>query len=100
MTAALGLDPARAREIAYLDSPYREALGGFLERRPRFFGGLDGQGSVVMRDFAAMRDLHLSHAALDQIEAMRDLFVSCWDQIVAPPSAPRRPAAKSGSGKS
>src|SRR5260221_4946856 len=74
VTAALGLDPARAREIAYLDSPYREALGGFLERRPRFFGGLDGQGSVTLRDFAAMRDLHLAHAALDQIEAMRDLF--------------------------
>jgi hypothetical protein len=74
MTAALGLDPARTREIAYLDSPYREALAGFLERRPRFFGGLEGQGSVVLRDFAAMRDLHLAHAALDQIEAMRDLF--------------------------
>jgi hypothetical protein len=74
VTAALGLDPARAREIAYLDSPYREALGGFLERRPRFFAGLEGQGAVVMRDFAAMRDLHLGYAVIDQIEAIRDLF--------------------------
>jgi Family of unknown function (DUF6178) len=74
VTAALGLDPARAREIAYLDSPYREALGGFLERRPRFFAGLEEQGAVVMRDFAAMRDLHLGYAVIDQIEAIRDLF--------------------------
>src|SRR5580658_1690706 len=74
VTAALGLDPARAREIAYLDSPYREAMGGFLERRPRFFAGLEEQGAVVMRDFAAMRDLHLGYAVIDQIEAIRDLF--------------------------
>jgi hypothetical protein len=74
IVAALGLNAARGRDIAYLDSPYREALGGFLERRPRFFAGLDGTGSVAMRDFAAMRDLHLAHAALDEIEAMRELF--------------------------
>ena len=83
VTAALGLDPARAREVAYLDSPYREALGGFLERRPRFFGGLDGQGSVAMRDFVAMRDLHLGHATLDQIEAMRELFQSLLEINIA-----------------
>jgi hypothetical protein len=74
ITAALGLDPARVKEISYLDSPYREALAGFLERRPRFFEGLSGSGSVAMRDFGAMRDVHLGHAVLDQIEAMRDLF--------------------------
>src|SRR5579864_4719311 len=50
ITAALGLDPARVKEISYLDSPYREALAGFLERRPRFFEGLSGEGSVAMRD--------------------------------------------------
>jgi hypothetical protein len=86
VTAALGLDPARAREVAYLDSPYREALGGFLERRPRFFGGLDGQGSVAMRDFAAMRDLHLGHATIDQIEAMRDLFKALLEINIAAPA--------------
>jgi hypothetical protein len=72
--AALGLDSARTREVGYLDSPYREALAGFLQRRPRFYGELDGQGSVAMRDFRAMRDLHLAHAVLEQIETMRDLF--------------------------
>lgn len=72
--AALGLDPARTREVAYLDSPYREALAGFLQRRPRFYGELDGQGSVAMREFRAMRDLHLAYAVLEQIETLRDLF--------------------------
>src|SRR5579871_584478 len=74
VTARLGLDPAHGRDIAYLDSPYREALGGFLERRPRFFGGLDAGGSVTMRDFVSMRDLHLAYATLDQIETIRELF--------------------------
>jgi hypothetical protein len=86
VTAALGLDPARAREIAYLDSPYREALAGLLERRPRFFGGLDGDGSVAMRDFGAMRDLHLCHAALDRIEAMRELFHALLAIDIAAPA--------------
>jgi hypothetical protein len=86
VTAGLGLDPTRGREIVYLDSPYREALEGFLERRPRFFGGLEGQGSVVLRDFAAMRDLHLSHAALDQIEAMRELFRALLEINIASPA--------------
>jgi hypothetical protein len=86
VTAALGLDPARAGEIAYLDSPYREALGGFLERRPRFFGGLDGEGSVAMRDFVAMRDVHLGHAAIEQIEAMRDLFQALLAIDIAAPA--------------
>jgi len=74
VTATLGLDPTHGRNIAYLDSPYREALGGFLERRPRFFGGLDAGGSVTMRDFVSMRDLHLAYATLDQIETIRELF--------------------------
>jgi hypothetical protein len=86
ITAALGLDPARVKEISYLDSPYREALAGFLERRPRFFEGLSGNGSVAMRDFGAMRDVHLGHAVLDQIEAMRDLFQSLLAINIAAPA--------------
>jgi Family of unknown function (DUF6178) len=86
ITAALGLDPARVKEISYLDSPYREALAGFLERRPRFFEGLTGNGSVAMRDFGAMRDVHLGHAVLDQIEAMRDLFQSLLAINIAAPA--------------
>lgn len=70
----LGLDPERAREIAYLDSPYREALSGFMLRQPRYYGGLDRDGSVTTRDFRRMRDLHLGYAMLEQVEAMPDLF--------------------------
>lgn len=70
----LGLEAGRVREVAYLDSPYREALAGFMERIPRFYGGLDRTGGVVMRDFAAMRDLHVAYAVLDQIDAMPVTF--------------------------
>lgn len=72
--AGLGLKPGRVREIPYLDSPYRQALAGFMERMPRFFTGLERAGEVLMRDFTAMRDLHLAYAVLDQIEAMPVIF--------------------------
>jgi hypothetical protein len=72
----LGLDPKAVREIPYLDSPYREALAGFLERQPRFFAGLDGGGALHMRGFRSMRDLHMAYAVLEQIGALPDLFKS------------------------
>lgn len=71
---ALGLNPARTREVSFLDSPYREALAGFLKRRPRFYGELDGRGSITLREFAAMRDLHVAYAVIEEIGTMRDLF--------------------------
>jgi hypothetical protein len=74
IVAKLGLAPNRAAEIPYLDSPYREALAGFLQRQPQFHGALDGDGSVASRDFRGMRDLHLSYAVLEQIDALPDLF--------------------------
>ena len=69
-----GLAPGAGREIPYLDSPYREALAGFLERQPRYFGGLDRKGAVVARDFRTMRDLHLGYALLEQLHATPELF--------------------------
>jgi hypothetical protein len=74
VVAKLGLTPHRSREIPYLDSPYREALAGFLQRQPQFYGGLDGNGAVEMRDFRAMRDLHLGYAMIEQIDAMPELL--------------------------
>ena len=74
VVAKLGLDPKKTREIGYLDTPYREALAGFMLRQPRFYEALDGGGSIAMRDFRSMRDLHLGYALVDQIEAMRELF--------------------------
>src|SRR5581483_5637997 len=84
--AALGLDPARTREVPYLDSPYREALAGFVRHRPQFYGGLDGQGAVAMREFRAMRDLHLAHSVLEEIETMRELFRALLGIDIATPA--------------
>ncbi|HJU11037.1 MAG TPA: DUF6178 family protein [Candidatus Binataceae bacterium] len=70
----LGLTAERPREISYLDSPYREALAGFLQRQPQFYGGLDRNGSAMMRDFRSIRDLHLGYAILEQLDAVPDLF--------------------------
>jgi hypothetical protein len=79
----LGLAVGRAREVPYLDTPYREALAGFLERQPRYFGGLDGAGAVQMRDFRTMRDLHLGYAMLDQIDSIPRVFRALLDLDIA-----------------
>lgn len=77
--AKLGLAGGKSREISYLDSPYREALAGFLERQPRFFGALDGTGSVQFRDFRTMRDMHLSYAVIEQIDSAAELLQALFD---------------------
>jgi hypothetical protein len=74
LVRGLGLEPRRTREIAYLDSPYREAIAGLLERQPKFFAGLETPGEVALRDFRTMRDVHLGYAMLEQVDAMRGLF--------------------------
>jgi len=74
LMSRLGLTNERPREVAYLDSPYREALAGFLLRQPQFYGGLDRNSSAAMRDFRSIRDLHLSYAILGQLDAVPDLF--------------------------
>ncbi len=83
IVSQLGLPPDKRRDIAYLDSPYREAIAAFIERRPRFFAGLDGGGSVEMRDFRTMRDLHLGYAILDQLDALPGLFRALLDIDIA-----------------
>jgi len=79
----LGLDPKKTREVGYLDTPYREALAGFMLRQPRFYGALDQGGSIAMRDFRSMRDVHLGYALIDQIEAMRELFRELFNADIA-----------------
>jgi hypothetical protein len=76
LMAKLGFSTQRPREVHYLDSPYREALSGFLLRRPQFYSGLDREGSTAMRDFRSIRDLHLAYAMLEQLDAVPDLFKS------------------------
>src|SRR5271167_892568 len=85
VVAKLGLATDRAREIPYLDPPYREAIAGFMQRQPQFFGGLDRNGSVVMRDFRSMRDLHLGHAMLEQVDAVPELFKTLLGLDIASP---------------
>jgi Family of unknown function (DUF6178) len=72
----LGMSQLRPREISYLDSPYRDALAGFLETQPRFYAALDRGSAVELRAFQSMRDLHLAYAILDQIDAIAELFRS------------------------
>lgn len=74
LVTSLGFNPSKLRSIPYLDSPYREALEGFLLTAPRFYGGLDRSPTVVMRDFKEMRDLHVAYGVLTQLEAMAPLF--------------------------
>jgi hypothetical protein len=82
------------REIPYLDSPYKEALAGFMARQPRFYSGLDGSGAVEMRDFSSMRDLHLSYAILDQIDSAAELFRALFAIDIASPNFRAQIAAR------
>ncbi len=88
LVAMLGFSAGKVRSISYLDSPYREALEGFLLTAPRFYGGLDRSPSVVIRDFKEMRDLHVAYGALTQLEAMAPLFAAALDLDIT--SAPFR----------
>ncbi|MDO8430807.1 MAG: DUF6178 family protein [Candidatus Binatus sp.] len=92
--AKLGLTSVKAREISYLDSPYREALAGFLERQPRFYSALDGAGGVDYRDFRIMRDLHLSYAIIDQVESAAELFKHLFAIDIASPNFRAQMAAR------
>jgi len=84
--ARLGLAADRTREVPYLDSPFREALAGFLQRQPQFHGALDRAGGVVTRDFREMRDLHLGYAVIEQIDAVPDLFKALIGMDIASPA--------------
>ena len=90
----LGLSSIKVREISYLDSPYKEALAGFMARQPRFYSGLDGNGAVDMRDFSSMRDLHLSYAILDQIDSAAELFRAMFAIDISSPNFRAQMAAR------
>lgn len=90
----LGLSIGKVREISYLDSPYREALAGFMARQPRFYSGLDRGGAVDMRDFRTMRDLHLSYAILDQVDSAAELFRALFNIDIGSPNFRAQMAAR------
>jgi hypothetical protein len=85
VVAHLGFASDHTREIPYLDSPFREAIAGFMQRQPQFYGGLDRDGSMVMRDFRSMRDLHLGYAMLEQVDAVPELFKGLLKLDIAAP---------------
>ncbi len=91
---ALGLSVNRMREIAYLDSPYREGLAAVLGRQPRFYAGLDRTGAVEMRDFRTMGDLHMCYAMLEQIRAIPELFRALLGIDIAAPNFRAQIAAR------
>jgi Family of unknown function (DUF6178) len=74
IVAQFGFAAGRTSEIPYLDTPYREALAGILQRLPRFFDGLERPGTIELRDFRAMREIHLSYAMLDRLNAIPEMF--------------------------
>ena len=85
LLGSLGLSSKEGRDVSYLDSPYREALSGFLHRLPEFYGGLDENGAITWRAFRRMRDLHIGYRVLDQIEAMPALLRAVTELDVASP---------------
>ncbi|MGH7865315.1 MAG: DUF6178 family protein, partial [Candidatus Binataceae bacterium] len=89
----LGLEPRRGREVAYLDTPYRETITALLERQPRFFSGLESAGEVIIRGFRTIRDLHLGYAMLEQVESMRELMRALLEVDIASAAFRSRVAA-------
>jgi hypothetical protein len=83
---SLGLSVKERRDIPYLDSPYREALSGFLRRLPEFYRGLDADGGVTFRAFRRMRDLHMAYRVLERIEAMPVLLRAVADLDITSPA--------------
>lgn len=90
----LGLRQQPNRHIFHLDSPYREAITGFLARMPRYYAALDGTGEMEMRDYRTMRDLHLSYKVLDEVDAMPPLFRALLNIDIASPTFRSEVAAR------
>jgi hypothetical protein len=68
---ALGL-PATPEGLAFLDTPYREALAGMLRMKPAFFEGLERPGEIRYRAFATTRDLDRARAIIDEVASLCD----------------------------
>jgi hypothetical protein len=59
--------------LGFLDTPYREALGGLLRMKPAFFAGLDRPGEIRYRAFATTSDLDRARAILDDVASLADV---------------------------
>ena len=70
----------RAKKIAasrigpYLDTPFRACLDALLQRRPRFYEGIEAEERAGERPFANLHDLALATGWIERIEVQRRLF--------------------------
>ena len=69
---ALGFE-ASATGLAFLDTPYREALGGFLSMRPRFYEGIERPGEIRYRPFATLADLERGRAIVLDVASLGEI---------------------------
>ena len=76
---ALGI-PASSGEIGFLDTPYREALSGFLRPKPRYFEGIDQAGEIRYRTLARRADLERAYALLEDIAGLPHLCTAFLGQ--------------------
>ncbi len=66
--------------LGFLDTPYREALGGLLRMKPTFFEGLDRPGEIGYRPFATTQDLSRTQGILDDVASLREACVRLLGQ--------------------
>lgn len=64
---------AAAAEVAFLDTPYREALAGFVRARPEYYAGIDRPGEIRYRPFMSLADLERAERLLADVDSLDDL---------------------------
>ena len=75
----LGLQ-ASAAGLSFLDTPYREALGGLLRMKPQFFAGIEQPGEIRYRAFATLGDLSRARAVLEDLGSLGEICHRLLDQ--------------------
>ena len=77
------------RTVSFLDTPYREGLGGFLRPKPRFFAGIERPGDIGYRPLSSLTDLERAQTLLEEIGALPALARALLDQDLASVAALR-----------
>lgn len=68
-----GLGESGEATLRFLDSPFRDALEGFLRKKPRYFEGVEKPGEVRYRPFQALSDLGRARQVVDLLRALPEL---------------------------
>jgi len=69
---AIGFESS-ARGLAFLDTPHREALGGFLRPKPQFFAGIDRPGEIRHRAFASHADVETAERLIRDVASLAEV---------------------------